>query len=133
MVQMQIEGDFLASSFSVLEEQPMDMLLGLDMLKRHQCNIDLQRNVLRIGTTGTETHFLSESELPECARLTDRIDEFLNDGAGSSNEISGLSEIDITEIVSMGYERNDVIAELRKHNGNKRLAIAALIAKSIKF
>lgn len=36
MVQMQIEGDFLASSFSVLEEQPMDMLLGLDMLKRHQ-------------------------------------------------------------------------------------------------
>ncbi|GAB0089797.1 protein DDI1 homolog 2 [Sergentomyia squamirostris] len=70
MVQLQIERDFLISSFSVLEEQPMDMLLGLDMLKRHQCNIDLQRNVLRIGTTGTETHFLSESDLPECARLS---------------------------------------------------------------
>ncbi|KAL5275051.1 DDI2 family protein [Megaselia abdita] len=133
MVQMQIEGDFLASSFSVLEEQPMDMLLGLDMLKRHQCNIDLQRNILRIGTTGTETQFLSENELPECARLTDRIDEFLSDGSGPSGENSGLSEIDITELVSMGYDRNDVIAELRKHNGNKRLATAALIAKSIKF
>ncbi|CAD7087889.1 unnamed protein product [Hermetia illucens] len=70
MVQIQIENDFLTSSFSVLEEQPMDMLLGLDMLKRHQCNIDLQRNVLKIGTTGTETHFLPESELPDCARLT---------------------------------------------------------------
>jgi hypothetical protein len=28
MAQIQIEGDFLASSFSILEEQPMDMLLG---------------------------------------------------------------------------------------------------------
>lgn len=36
MVQMRIEKDFLTTSFSVLEEQPMDMLLGLDMLKRHQ-------------------------------------------------------------------------------------------------
>ncbi|XP_053683561.1 protein DDI1 homolog 2 isoform X2 [Sabethes cyaneus] len=70
MVQIQIENDFLTSSFSVLEEQPMDMLLGLDMLKRHQCNIDLKSGVLRIGTTGTETKFLAEGDLPECARLT---------------------------------------------------------------
>ncbi|XP_058831951.1 protein DDI1 homolog 2 isoform X2 [Topomyia yanbarensis] len=70
MVQIQIENDFLTSSFSVLEEQPMDMLLGLDMLKRHQCNIDLKNGVLRIGTTGTETKFLAEGDLPECARLT---------------------------------------------------------------
>ncbi|XP_062714001.1 protein DDI1 homolog 2-like, partial [Aedes albopictus] len=70
MVQIQIENDFLTSSFSVLEEQPMDMLLGLDMLKRHQCNIDLKHNLLKIGTTGTETRFLAEGDLPECARLT---------------------------------------------------------------
>ena len=36
MVQIQIETDYLTTSFSVLKEQPMDMLLGLDMLKRHQ-------------------------------------------------------------------------------------------------
>lgn len=36
MVQIQIEKDFLTTSFSILEEQRMDMLLGLDMLKRHQ-------------------------------------------------------------------------------------------------
>lgn len=35
-----------------------------------QCSIDLKKNVLRIGTTGTETPFLSERELPECARLS---------------------------------------------------------------
>ncbi|XP_037629721.1 protein DDI1 homolog 2 isoform X2 [Sebastes umbrosus] len=69
LAQVQIEGDFLPCSFSILEDQPMDMLLGLDMLKRHQCSIDLKKNTLLIGTTGTETRFLSEAELPECARL----------------------------------------------------------------
>ncbi|XP_029433990.1 protein DDI1 homolog 2 isoform X4 [Rhinatrema bivittatum] len=69
LAQVQIEGDFLPCSFSILEEQPMDMLLGLDMLKRHQCSIDLKMNVLLIGTTGTQTTFLPEGELPECARL----------------------------------------------------------------
>ncbi|OXU23115.1 hypothetical protein TSAR_006639 [Trichomalopsis sarcophagae] len=63
MVQIQIGCDHLTTSFSVLEEQPMDMLLGLDMLKRHQCCIDLKRNILKIGTTGTETSFLAEVPL----------------------------------------------------------------------
>lgn len=93
MCTIQIESDFLTSSFSVLEQQPMDMLLGklkreirtrpitivflyflytvgLDMLRRHQCCIDLKNNVLIIGTTGTKTNFLTESQLPDCARLT---------------------------------------------------------------
>lgn len=38
MVQLQIENNYLASSFTVLDQQPMDVLLGLDMLKRHQVN-----------------------------------------------------------------------------------------------
>ena len=33
---------------------------------------DLKRNLLVIGSTGTETPFLAESELPECARLSNR-------------------------------------------------------------
>ncbi|XP_041944332.1 protein DDI1 homolog 2 isoform X3 [Alosa sapidissima] len=69
LAQVQIEGDFLPCSFSILEDQPMDMLLGLDMLKRHQCSIDLKKSVLLIGTTGSETRFLPEGELPECAKL----------------------------------------------------------------
>lgn len=31
--------------------------------------------MLRIGTTGTETPFLSESDLPECARLSGASDD----------------------------------------------------------
>ena len=72
MAQIQIEENFLASSFSILEEQPMDMLLGLDMLKRHQCTIDLKENVLTFGTSGIKTPFLAEADLPECARLSTR-------------------------------------------------------------
>merc|ERR1719414_669429 len=72
MAQIQVENDYLTSSFSILEEQPMDMLLGLDMLKRHQCTIDLKDNVLIIGSTGTKTRFLPEADLPECARLNTR-------------------------------------------------------------
>merc|ERR1719233_483368 len=66
MAQIQIEKDFLTSSFSILEDQPMDMLLGLDMLKK---------NCLVIGTTGTETPFLPETELPPCARLSSQVNE----------------------------------------------------------
>merc|ERR1719186_1007807 len=75
MAQIQIESIFLTSSFSILEDQPMDMLLGLDMLKKHQCTIDLKKNVLVIGTTGTETPFLPESELPSCARQSTQLSE----------------------------------------------------------
>ncbi|XP_006887361.1 PREDICTED: protein DDI1 homolog 1 [Elephantulus edwardii] len=74
LAQIQIEGDYLQCSLAILEEQPMDMLLGLDMLKRHQCSIDLKKNVLVIGTTGTQTPFLPEGELPLCARLVDDLE-----------------------------------------------------------
>lgn len=62
MVQIQIGNDHLTTSFTVLAEQSLDMLLGLDMLKRHQCCIDLKKNVLKIGTTGAETPFLAEGK-----------------------------------------------------------------------
>lgn len=42
----------------------------------------MQKNVLRIGTTGTETPFLPENELPECARLsTTSEDEIMQNSA----------------------------------------------------
>jgi len=88
MVQIQIEQDYLTSSFSILESQPMDMLLGLDMLKKHQCTIDLRKNCLMIGTTGTETAFLTENELPPCARLSATSEEdVLKQSAKDSSQL----------------------------------------------
>ena len=39
------------------------------MLKRHQCVLDLNKNILKIGTTGTTVSFLTEGELDASARL----------------------------------------------------------------
>ncbi|CAG9835300.1 unnamed protein product [Diabrotica balteata] len=169
MVQIQIENVFLTTSFSVLPDQPMDMLLGLDMLKRHTCCIDLKNNVLRIGTTGTETPFLPESELPDCARLSSLSEEEValrskkeyeerelqtavrnsqqastpfgaSTSSGSTattptqNEtFSNFTEADISDLVSMGFNREQVIFELKRFNGDKTQATAALFAKSLKF
>ncbi|KZS09972.1 protein DDI1 homolog 2 [Daphnia magna] len=153
MVQIQIGDDFLPTSFSILEEQPMDMLLGLDMLKRHQCLIDLKRNLLVIGTTGTETPFLSENELPDCARLSgprsevesssavemeDReLAKALQDSAtpdpSNQHPIEKFTEKQIQELVSMGFLRTQVIEELRRFDGDVTQATAALFAKSFKF
>ena len=39
----------------------------------------MQKNILRIGTTGTETTFLPENELPPCARLSGYSDTEMTD------------------------------------------------------
>jgi len=157
MAQIQIKDDFLTSSFSILEEQPMDMLLGLDMLKRHQCCIDLARNVLVIGSTGNETNFLAESDLPECARLSggQRADgksasevedqQIAEAMARSQSEMKKeepknkdilpedkFSEADVQTLMAYGFPRDKCIEELRTSNGDVTLATAALFAKSIK-
>ena len=56
------------------------------MLFQLQCCIDLKRNVLQIGTTNTETRFLPESELPECATRAGR-EESPGSLSGSIQEI----------------------------------------------
>lgn len=48
-------------SFMVIDTQ-VDLLFGLDMLRRHKCVIDLQRDVLVVGGA-LETKFLHELEI----------------------------------------------------------------------
>ena len=156
MAQIQIKDDFLTSSFSILEAQPMDMLLGLDMLKRHQCCIDLSRNVLVIGSTSNETPFLAESDLPECARLSGRSadgksaseleDQQIAEAMGRSQsemkkeepknkDISPedkFTEENVQNLMSYGFPRDKCIEELKASNGDVTQATAALFAKSIR-
>ena len=72
MAPLKIGGQHFNCSFTVLENsgggrgQSVEFLFGLDMLKRHQANINLKKNQLEIeGGSGTiSVPFLSEAEIP---------------------------------------------------------------------
>ncbi|RVW50244.1 DNA damage-inducible protein 1 [Vitis vinifera] len=48
---------FYPCSFMVLDSPNMEFLFGLDMLRKHQCIIDLKDNVLRVGGGRFQCHF----------------------------------------------------------------------------
>jgi len=73
VVDIKIEGNYFPISLTVMDDSQglgdtnMEFLLGLDMLKRHRCSIDLAQGKLFFhGAAGmVSTPFLHEKDLPE--------------------------------------------------------------------
>ena len=72
----------VTASITILEDNSMPFLFGLDMLRRYQCSIDLHKNVLRFGSiNNAELPFLADHELPARLRREDS-DEQAGGSAG---------------------------------------------------
>ena len=60
--EIKIGGAVMPCAFTVMEGKDVDLLFGLDMLKRYKAKIDLEKNALCFE--GLEVPFLHESEIP---------------------------------------------------------------------
>ncbi|GAU13482.1 hypothetical protein TSUD_127790 [Trifolium subterraneum] len=140
-------GSNSCSSNQVLDSPNMEFLFGLDMLRKHQCIIDLKENVLRVGGGEVSVPFLQEKDIP--SRYLDE-EKYAKEASGSgsprpvasgsnpsqagasSGGASGDKSTDsvfeskVAKLVELGFDRQAVIQALQLFNGNEEQAAGFL-------
>ncbi|KAL3736555.1 hypothetical protein ACJRO7_025491 [Eucalyptus globulus] len=144
---------FYPCSFLVLDAPNMEFLFGLDMLRKHQCIIDLKDNVLRVGGGEVSVPFLQEKDIPSrfldeerhakqasssgapaTTGTTDKSKTTMPSGShssGAANTPSNASkeadlEAKIAKLVELGFKREAAIQALKFFDGNEEQAAAYL-------
>ncbi|XP_006647034.1 protein DNA-DAMAGE INDUCIBLE 1 [Oryza brachyantha] len=143
---------FYPCSFTVLDAPNMEFLFGLDMLRKHQCIIDLKDNVLRVGGGEVSVPFLQEKDIPSHIHDEDKLSKQASLSQGAAGESStarekapdapqrapttsapavnppqgGDFEAKVTKLVELGFDRASVVQALKLFNGNEEQAAAFL-------
>jgi len=148
VVNMQILDKFFQCSITILEDDKVDFLFGLDMLKRHQCCIDLKSNKLTFSTAEISVPFLGEGEIKKhfLAALKEEKQPMINEDKKDTQPVSqgsipkpqqnkptntsGFSEQDIATLTNLGFERQKALAALKACGGNVEMAASLLFQQS---
>ncbi|KAL4618436.1 hypothetical protein ACB092_06G010100 [Castanea dentata] len=136
---------FYPCSFTVLDSPNMEFLFGLDMLRKHQCIIDLKDNVLRVGGGEVSVPFLQEKDIPSrfldeerlskqasssgtpvTSGTTDRSNIVPTGGSRGDTSQGPDFEAKVAKLVELGFGREAVIQALKLFEGNEEQAAGFL-------
>ncbi|KAK2982291.1 hypothetical protein RJ640_004936 [Escallonia rubra] len=141
---------FYPCSFMVLDAPNMEFLFGLDMLRKHQCSIDLKENVLRFGGGEVSVPFLQEKDIPQhfldegrflkeasssAAQATPGSKEKSHTPTGAQSSAGAAHggaaqgpdfEAKVAKLVELGFGREAVIQALKFFDGNEEQAAGYL-------
>ncbi|KAK8490545.1 hypothetical protein V6N11_055772 [Hibiscus sabdariffa] len=128
---------FYPCSFLVLDSPNMEFLFGLDMLRKHQCIIDLKDNLEK----DIPSRFLDEERHAKqasssgAAATAGTTEKNANMQSGGQSSASGVQadatqkpdfEAKVAKLVELGFPREMVIQALKLCNGNEEQAAGIL-------
>ena len=105
---LEIMGKKFTCSLTVLEDNKVEFLLGLDNLKRHQCCIDLVQGMLHMRNGEIAVPFLSEGDIKK-NQFEEEKDALLEKQKSLGSKIN---EDDVKELTQMGFTRSKVLEAL---------------------
>jgi len=122
--QIQIGSVFFTTSLTILEDNKIDMLFGLDNLKRHKCSIDLNKNQLTLNAGEVSVPFLKDHEIER-----DFVEEAKEAMINVDSNANKSDTNKIEELMMMGYDEHDCKNALDQANGNIQLAATILASR----
>ncbi|CAM6025874.1 unnamed protein product [Sphagnum balticum] len=151
---LKIGRNYYPCSFTVLDQSDLEFIFGLDMLRKHQCTIDLKENKLWVGGGEIAVPFLQENDLPLHLHDDTRLEELPSSAGTTSSSLAvelgppvpmnspiisthdgkkrarspQASEWDgkVQRLVELGFDKNLVLHALRLFQGDEDQAAGYL-------
>lgn len=112
-------------SLQVLESIDIDFLFGLDMLKKHRCNIDLLNNCLRFTQENVEVRFLGDHEIKKSEHRTQKGGEVGGLQGAPKVPTNEEKETMIKTLEDLGASKEQATQLLQRTGWNAELAASA--------